>query len=72
MQTLYAPQWALTYLLAEAFARRPGGVQIAAWIHVTAWIAQFLGHGVFERRAPALLDNLLGGAYTVRLAGRAC
>ncbi|XP_074316955.1 2-hydroxy-palmitic acid dioxygenase MPO1-like [Silene latifolia] len=23
------------------------------------WTAQFLGHGVFEKRAPALLDNLL-------------
>jgi uncharacterized membrane protein YGL010W len=24
-----------------------------------SWIAQFLGHGVFEGRAPALLDNLV-------------
>lgn len=24
-----------------------------------AWIAQFVGHGVFEGRAPALLDNLV-------------
>ncbi|WWC58544.1 uncharacterized protein I303_101087 [Kwoniella dejecticola CBS 10117] len=24
-----------------------------------AWIAQFVGHGVFERRAPALFDNLV-------------
>ncbi|ESQ27711.1 hypothetical protein EUTSA_v10019143mg [Eutrema salsugineum] len=23
------------------------------------WIGQFLGHGVFEKRAPALLDNLV-------------
>ncbi|KAJ3121198.1 hypothetical protein HK100_012491 [Physocladia obscura] len=29
----------------------------AAGLHVTAWIFQFIGHGVFERRAPALLDN---------------
>ncbi|KAG9241536.1 hypothetical protein BJ878DRAFT_520281 [Calycina marina] len=28
-------------------------------IHVGAWIAQFVGHGVYEGRAPALLDNLL-------------
>ncbi|KAJ2352317.1 hypothetical protein IWW50_004455, partial [Coemansia erecta] len=26
---------------------------------VVAWVAQFVGHGVFERRAPALLDNLV-------------
>lgn len=31
----------------------------ATAIHVVAWIAQFIGHGVFEGRAPALLDNLL-------------
>lgn len=24
-----------------------------------SWIAQFIGHGAFEGRAPALLDNLL-------------
>jgi 2-hydroxy fatty acid dioxygenase len=24
------------------------------------WIAQFIGHGVAEKRAPALLDNLIG------------
>jgi uncharacterized membrane protein YGL010W len=28
-------------------------------VEVVAWIAQFIGHGVFEGRAPALLDNLL-------------
>lgn len=27
-------------------------------INVIAWIAQFVGHGKFEGRAPALLDNL--------------
>jgi 2-hydroxy fatty acid dioxygenase len=26
---------------------------------VLSWIAQFLGHGVFEGRSPALLDNLV-------------
>ncbi|GMM57813.1 Mpo1 protein [Maudiozyma humilis] len=39
------------------------------WIHTSlqqewtvftaAWIAQFIGHGVFEKRRPALLDNLV-------------
>ena len=28
------------------------------YIHLAAWIGQFIGHGVFERRAPALLDNI--------------
>jgi len=27
-------------------------------LHVSAWIAQFVGHGAFEHRSPALLDNL--------------
>jgi len=33
-------------------------VKWALSVHVTAWIAQFMGHGFAERRAPALLDNL--------------
>lgn len=28
-------------------------------VHLFSWIAQFVGHGVFEGRAPALLDNLV-------------
>ncbi|KAL2003912.1 hypothetical protein VTN02DRAFT_1608 [Thermoascus thermophilus] len=31
----------------------------AAGIHVVSWLAQFVGHGKFEGRAPALLDNLI-------------
>merc|ERR1712141_396104 len=29
--------------------------------HILGWIAQFIGHGVFEGRKPALMDNLLQG-----------
>lgn len=32
---------------------------IAAVVHVGCWVAQFVGHGKFEGRAPALLDNLV-------------
>ena len=32
--------------------------QVALVVHVVAWILQFIGHGVFEGRAPALLDSL--------------
>jgi uncharacterized membrane protein YGL010W len=28
-------------------------------VEIVSWIAQFVGHGVYEGRAPALLDNLL-------------
>ncbi|CUM49080.1 uncharacterized protein AC631_01217 [Debaryomyces fabryi] len=34
-------------------------VQYAIALHVLSWLAQFYGHGVHEKRAPALLDNLL-------------
>jgi uncharacterized membrane protein YGL010W len=30
----------------------------AAGVHVGCWIAQFYGHAVFEKRRPALFDNL--------------
>ncbi|KAJ6009966.1 hypothetical protein N7499_004634 [Penicillium canescens] len=31
----------------------------AGGIHIVSWLAQFVGHGAFEKRAPALLDNLV-------------
>ena len=31
----------------------------AAGMFISSWVAQFIGHGVFEGRAPALLDNLI-------------
>ena len=31
----------------------------ALGVHVASWLAQFVGHGIFEGRAPALLDNLV-------------
>jgi len=30
----------------------------AIGVHIVSWLAQFVGHGIFEGRAPALLDNL--------------
>lgn len=35
----------------------------AAGIHLGAWIIQFIGHGKFEGRAPALLDNLFQALF---------
>ncbi|KAK9367618.1 hypothetical protein V1509DRAFT_625732 [Lipomyces kononenkoae] len=32
---------------------------IAGGLWIISWILQFIGHGVFEKRAPALLDNLV-------------
>lgn len=36
---------------------------IALGVHVLSWVAQFIGHGVFEGRAPALLDNLVQALF---------
>ncbi len=35
----------------------------AIGVHVASWIAQFVGHGVFEGRAPALFDNLVQALF---------
>jgi uncharacterized membrane protein YGL010W len=35
----------------------------AAAINIACWIAQFVGHGKFEGRAPALLDNLVQAVF---------
>jgi uncharacterized membrane protein YGL010W len=32
-------------------------------VQIISWIAQFLGHGLAEGRAPALLDNIVGGRF---------
>ena len=36
---------------------------VAGALFVASWIAQFVGHGVFEGRAPALLDNLMQALF---------
>ena len=35
----------------------------AIGIHIVSWLLQFVGHGVFEGRAPALLDNLVQALF---------
>lgn len=42
------------------------GAKATKWsaaIHAISWIAQFIGHGKFEGRAPALLDNLVQALF---------
>jgi len=41
--------------------------QIAIGVHVVSWLAQFIGHGRFEGRAPALLDNLFQAIFLAPL-----
>jgi len=51
----------LSLLTATVYAQKSDGIRNAALLHVGSWIAQFLGHGLAEKRAPSLLDNLIGG-----------
>ena len=39
----------------------------ALGLHVASWIAQFVGHGKYEGRAPALLDNLFQAFFLAPL-----
>ena len=39
----------------------------AAGVFVASWILQFVGHGKFEGRAPALLDNLVQAIFLAPL-----
>ncbi|KAJ3565802.1 hypothetical protein NP233_g7411 [Leucocoprinus birnbaumii] len=57
---LYVPQMTLSVLTATAFAQQSDAINRAALLHAGSWVAQFLGHGLAEKRAPALLDNLIG------------
>jgi uncharacterized membrane protein YGL010W len=57
---LYVPQLALSLLTATAFSYRSDAMSKGAMLNGVAWIAQFLGHGLAEKRAPALLDNIAG------------
>lgn len=41
--------------------------QWAIAVHVVCWLAQFVGHGKYEGRAPALLDNLLQAIFLAPL-----
>jgi uncharacterized membrane protein YGL010W len=40
---------------------------IAVGIHLVSWILQFIGHGKYEGRRPALLDNLVQALFLAPL-----
>lgn len=73
VQLIYTPQMVLFVLTAVQASKNADNFKIAAGLNVLSWIMQFIGHGVAEKRAPALLDNLLGGTqyqsrfHTLRL-----
>jgi uncharacterized membrane protein YGL010W len=57
---LYTPQIVLSLLTSTAVARDQERVIYAVGLHIFAWAAQILSHGVAEGRSPALMDNLVG------------
>ncbi|CAL1701626.1 unnamed protein product [Somion occarium] len=57
---LYVPQFFLSLLTAISVSHRPEALRYVIALHIAAWLAQFVGHGVAEKRAPALLDNIVG------------
>jgi uncharacterized membrane protein YGL010W len=57
---LYAPILATMVIGAELFVLSfpEDYLKYSLIIHVTSWVSQFIGHGIFEKRRPALMDNL--------------
>lgn len=50
-------------MLSTSFAEKNANAATVAWgVQAAGLVAQFLGHGVAERRAPAFLDSFLSGA----------
>ena len=41
--------------------------QIALTVFIVSWIAQFIGHGFFEKRSPAFVDNLFQAVFLAPL-----
>ena len=41
--------------------------KVALIVHIVSWLLQFVGHGAFEGRAPALLDNLVQAIFLAPL-----
>eukprot|EP00128_Syssomonas_multiformis_P018436 Colp12_sorted_trinity150504_noHs@10075 len=57
--TLYLPGLFGLYYSAEYLvATHENALMIATVVHVGSWIAQIAAHQIFEKRSPALLDNL--------------
>ncbi|KAK0334884.1 hypothetical protein LTR91_018656 [Friedmanniomyces endolithicus] len=52
---------AYAYHLTTTYGMKANNIAIS--VHVLSWLAQFVGHGVFEGRAPALLDNLVQAIF---------
>jgi 2-hydroxy fatty acid dioxygenase len=52
----YTPILISQYIIATSFLNNFPSLSLL--LFTLSWISQFIGHGVFEKRAPALLTNL--------------
>lgn len=55
--TAYARHFTSQQALSSAFNKN------AVAIHIVCWLVQFIGHGVYEGRSPALMDNLVQALF---------
>ena len=56
--TLGAGVFAGACKYAAGAASGGGALKTAGYVRVSSWLAQFLGHGVFERRAPSIFTGI--------------
>lgn len=52
------------YITSNLWIVGGGSAAVAGAVHVASWIAQLYGHGVWEGRSPALLDNVFQVSYS--------
>jgi len=58
--TLLAPILLGIVYLANSFLHtNSSSLSVAVGVHIFSWVAQFIGHGVYEKRRPKLLDNVI-------------
>lgn len=84
IQALFAPIGAAFYLFTtyltltvpywlpfrNAWGWNASALPFATYLFFGSWVVQFIGHGVFERRAPALVDNLGQGMFLHEVLNR--
>ena len=62
-----ASNFALAGATSTSSSARTKLLGIAGVVHVAAWIAQFVGHGKYEGRKPALVDNVVQAVFEAPL-----
>lgn len=64
------PYLAMVFAMSSAaFKHLPRSelIQLAVAVNISGWLAQFVGHAVFEKRAPAVTESFFGSLLTAPL-----